>query len=334
MPDSEVGERRRTRQEELWTLVGLQWVLLGSFVAVLAVQQVEFSKSWDQACDVDLKIWCTVWISRQIVTLLLQMVGSHFALCRRSIRIRRIEVLFYVKKAIDTFSFSWWLYGIYVVLATGDPENCNKSTHTWGLVFWYLQLAFVVIPCLLVVVLLPCYFCCVPRQTSQPPLKPTPDDCLEKLEVTTWKSWKGVAAQQAASSSQAPRTPNNLSPTDGARQVQETTLSSSQSHSASFVGVPSKPSALEFVKVVAREMSGHSVAESIGKNNVDTQEACAICYVDYEDDDELIVMPCAGRHFYHKQCLVTWLAKSQLCPMCRGNIVEILAGGTGESEAV
>ncbi|KAF8664704.1 hypothetical protein HU200_054421 [Digitaria exilis] len=44
---------------------------------------------------------------------------------------------------------------------------------------------------------------------------------------------------------------------------------------------------------------------------------CVICIVDYEDGDELGVMPCASRHRFHDKCLAEWLARSLSCPLCR-----------------
>jgi hypothetical protein len=44
---------------------------------------------------------------------------------------------------------------------------------------------------------------------------------------------------------------------------------------------------------------------------------CVICVQDYKVGDELSVMPCSGRHRFHRECIAEWLACSHLCPLCR-----------------
>ncbi|KAL6595497.1 hypothetical protein ACP70R_047837 [Stipagrostis hirtigluma subsp. patula] len=44
---------------------------------------------------------------------------------------------------------------------------------------------------------------------------------------------------------------------------------------------------------------------------------CVICMKEYEAGSELSVMPCEHRHRFHRRCLAEWLARSNLCPLCR-----------------
>lgn len=47
-------------------------------------------------------------------------------------------------------------------------------------------------------------------------------------------------------------------------------------------------------------------------------ETCPICIVDFEDGDDLRVLPCEGRHRFHRDCVDQWLLKlSSSCPLCR-----------------
>ncbi len=46
------------------------------------------------------------------------------------------------------------------------------------------------------------------------------------------------------------------------------------------------------------------------------EELCAICYEDYEEEDEVKIMECAGEHVFHKKCIDKWLLKSLKCPKC------------------
>ena len=56
---------------------------------------------------------------------------------------------------------------------------------------------------------------------------------------------------------------------------------------------------------------------------------CLICLSDYELGDEVTTLPCCKSqavHFFHSECIREWLGRSQLCPMCKTNIEESLAG--------
>jgi hypothetical protein len=54
------------------------------------------------------------------------------------------------------------------------------------------------------------------------------------------------------------------------------------------------------------------VPDSIGR------ETCPICIVDFEEGDDLRVLPCEGQHRFHQTCVDPWLLElSSSCPICR-----------------
>src|SRR6266404_4373064 len=66
----------------------------------------------------------------------------------------------------------------------------------------------------------------------------------------------------------------------------------------------------------ARPTTTASVAdplpESIGR------DTCPICIVDFEDGDDVRVLPCEGKHVFHQACVDPWLLElSSSCPICR-----------------
>ncbi|KAH9962488.1 hypothetical protein BGW80DRAFT_1174968 [Lactifluus volemus] len=65
--------------------------------------------------------------------------------------------------------------------------------------------------------------------------------------------------------------------------------------------------------------------ESIGR------ETCPICIVDFEDGDDVRVLPCEGKHVFHQACVDPWLLElSSSCPICRHDfqaLEALLAGG-------
>jgi len=48
------------------------------------------------------------------------------------------------------------------------------------------------------------------------------------------------------------------------------------------------------------------------------RETCPICIVDFEEGDDIRVLPCEGKHRFHPECVDQWLLKlSSSCPICR-----------------
>lgn len=48
---------------------------------------------------------------------------------------------------------------------------------------------------------------------------------------------------------------------------------------------------------------------------------CPICILDFEEGDDLRVLPCEGRHKFHKDCVDQWLLESSgSCPLCREGV--------------
>lgn len=49
-----------------------------------------------------------------------------------------------------------------------------------------------------------------------------------------------------------------------------------------------------------------------------SRETCPICIVDFEEGDDIRLLPCEGKkHSFHQQCVDEWLLKLPTCPVCR-----------------
>jgi len=58
--------------------------------------------------------------------------------------------------------------------------------------------------------------------------------------------------------------------------------------------------------------------EDLKKLTEKTEEQwCGICLSLFTVNDEIKRLPCSEKHFFHKQCTDTWLAKQSVCPYCR-----------------
>jgi len=63
-----------------------------------------------------------------------------------------------------------------------------------------------------------------------------------------------------------------------------------------------------------RRSRGSSVVDpaAIGR------ETCPICIADFEEGDDVRVLPCPGHHRFHMECVDPWLLElSTSCPICR-----------------
>jgi hypothetical protein len=61
------------------------------------------------------------------------------------------------------------------------------------------------------------------------------------------------------------------------------------------------------------------VPDSIGR------ETCPICIVDFEEGDDIRLLPCEGKHCFHQQCVDPWLLElSSSCPICRQGAILVL----------
>ncbi|KAF8070467.1 hypothetical protein FPV67DRAFT_1413367 [Lyophyllum atratum] len=63
------------------------------------------------------------------------------------------------------------------------------------------------------------------------------------------------------------------------------------------------------------------------------RETCPICIMDFEEGDDLRVLPCEGKHRFHQSCVDPWLLElSSSCPICREDFLALENIIAGESE--
>jgi hypothetical protein len=64
-----------------------------------------------------------------------------------------------------------------------------------------------------------------------------------------------------------------------------------------------------------------------GGTTADSSTGCVICIQDYEMGDEISVVPCSGRHQFHRRCIDVWFTRKRLCPLCRHALTAELQRG-------
>ena len=48
------------------------------------------------------------------------------------------------------------------------------------------------------------------------------------------------------------------------------------------------------------------------------EKKCSICLLKYKKSDIIKEFPCS--HVFHKNCILKWIEKSNICPLCKYNI--------------
>ncbi|WAQ86802.1 hypothetical protein PtA15_7A531 [Puccinia triticina] len=67
---------------------------------------------------------------------------------------------------------------------------------------------------------------------------------------------------------------------------------------------------------------------------VNNSITCPICVCDFEDDDDIRMLPCDARHQFHKECVDPWLLnESKFCPLCRWDLSTRKDGSKIETDA-
>ena len=57
----------------------------------------------------------------------------------------------------------------------------------------------------------------------------------------------------------------------------------------------------------------------IGKKHAEDMAQCSICLVNFEEDETVRQLPC--KHYFHTDCIYTWLRQNNTCPVCRGVVI-------------
>ena len=65
--------------------------------------------------------------------------------------------------------------------------------------------------------------------------------------------------------------------------------------------------------------SSPAAAAAADVDDDDDGETCAICLVEFEDDERIKVLRC--EHAFHAECIDPWLHRHNVCPMCKQRVI-------------
>eukprot|EP00922_Rhytidocystis_sp_ex-Travisia-forbesii_P056337 GHVS01083426.1.p1 GENE.GHVS01083426.1~~GHVS01083426.1.p1 ORF type:complete len:404 (+),score=66.30 GHVS01083426.1:352-1563(+) len=303
----------------------LQWCLFAILLMTCLPVMYVYSKTIPRPCDLHLKIWSLVWLSRAVLQTSLNLVITRQRLTRQPVP----HGIFFIVRFLHMLGIAWAFSGVYIIFYR--PHCEGDATQQFSLIiskamFWFTA-AVIIVPIALYILLLLClplliYFLVrfsVPHADRQP----TPPDVLSQLEV---KNFRDVVAGL--------RNQYNIEPLP--RAVSSTITNVLDNVSALLVA-PAVDSAVveemddaggayRDLRDSRRMEKDDSKGEEPRPATITINRACPICMVDMDDGDEVMVMPCDARHFFHKTCVEQWLEGSQACPICRANIVTLLTG--------
>jgi len=60
------------------------------------------------------------------------------------------------------------------------------------------------------------------------------------------------------------------------------------------------------------------------------QDECCICLGDFEQKNQLAVLPCDSRHYFHTCCIENWFKYHRACPFCKIEVTQIAIDKTKE----
>lgn len=70
-----------------------------------------------------------------------------------------------------------------------------------------------------------------------------------------------------------------------------------------------------------------NVDERAGSN---AEDACSICLDEFRTGDRCKRLPCSRAHVFHVGCAACWLQRSNRCPLCRTDVVDLVASAAAE----
>lgn len=362
----------------------LRFIDMSVWASLLVGEQITFKDTWHQECDLDLKIWATVWLATAVLKSVLYTLHALTLYVNDG---RTVCGSLFKQPIVELFSFVWFAYGI-IPLFAGTEKHCNASTAAWALFGFGFQAVCFFLPCLMVLLCVPCILCLLrvswvrsrilpyilgPMEapTNQ---QPTPESLLAKLPKSTYG--EAVADNRidldSPSLVQPPRaTPEALISTALPESFSQAVTSimnrfgSDEANRATPAALNRSPFPVERgendrgpaqaqgqqqgqqqVQQQGQQQGQphdqrgevplapvRSASRSGGANSSSNSTACPICFVEFAETDPIVMMPCdLRRHVFHDHCIVEWLKKSQHCPICRTNIVDMLSDLEAQDE--
>ncbi|KAM0790798.1 hypothetical protein ACM66B_004645 [Microbotryomycetes sp. NB124-2] len=109
---------------------------------------------------------------------------------------------------------------------------------------------------------------------------------------------------------------------------------STRSRADTFVSAPEVPGIEGETPSGAKAIATDATALPLTINpaDVDDGTTCPICVCEFEEGEEIRILPCDARHRFHCECIDPWLLDvSSLCPLCRLDLSGANNGNSNEN---
>eukprot|EP01071_Lankesteria_metandrocarpae_P009987 Lankesteria_metandrocarpae@DN5268_c0_g1_i1.p1 len=236
--------------------------------------------------------WSVVWMGRIVVQSLMDVIMLF--LRRNSWTVPRVTTV--MQSVLFVFGLGWFLYGTRILYF---PQNVTNSTEVgkfWASIFWWYQGLSFLIPCtvyLMICLCLPCLILAIVRvQVPFHEQRPTPQNVIDSLEVKSY----GDLVTRLRREYTVP-SPGGTAPPTPPPPVRSL--------------VPGGAAIVENINAAF----GFNTPAPVGIQSTGGEcwnNSCPICMLDLEYSDQVSVMPCDDRHFFHKACVEQWLRSSQV----------------------
>lgn len=323
--DPDLEEQRIATGRRIKIVLVTQWVCLVFFFTLVTVIITAFPpwKLEYQNSDFLQTFWALIGSSLTLSQVIMLLIGSHLRRSGYSIP----TSIFYFQRLLRSSSILWFICGIKP-LFWDAPRNPTAVRLARSL--WITQAVFFFIP--LLIYLLICF--CMPcllifrHRMHGPSLNatPTPDWILSKLEVRKYNDlleyFRNELDDVEQPSTSPQHTPSRLQNTihPGALIEALTSVttggirsSTLRTHPLSDGGNNDSSNLLRPLRMSTEEAT----------RNLKVEKCCPICITDFEGSEDVMLMPCDKRHFFHVDCVRKWLHGSQYCPICRANVVAL-----------
>jgi hypothetical protein len=84
--------------------------------------------------------------------------------------------------------------------------------------------------------------------------------------------------------------------------------------------VPQGPTCVLILRTQVYYTASEALAVKNGNDDDENDTTCSICFGPIENGEEVGALP-SCHHTFHSECLKTWLARRQVCPLCQSTDV-------------
>ncbi|CUV07405.1 unnamed protein product [Cryptosporidium hominis] len=262
--------------------------IFGIFTTIL----VQLVRDWGNKCDIQLKTWCIVWLSRFLLT---SVIRSMTIIISKVYQTQSPFILVLIVNVLHIFGIAWWFYGINLIYSNPPELTCRKNYSIALFLFWF-QFVQIFVPILLPIILCVLILYILHRNGIRTEKKNVPEELLCKIQAIPF--------------------------VEHVRNLNNSAHVTIFDENQSVVETQHYPGSKSETRL--NVMQDDSTPSFNKEKSITISKSCPICVQEIEDDATIRVLPCDSRHIFHLECIDGWFKQNCVCPICRSDIVQIL----------